>query len=103
MARIKGQHPTFIDLVRPEFLGSREGSSLIELKKAAEHCGLQGEVVGNRTIGLLRNCPYPVIMHVKASPKDRKYNHYVLYLGTAEGKAMILDARNRCDWWISTT
>jgi len=81
----------FRELVKPEYIGSRKGSSLEELKKAAEDNGLYAVPVGRLTSRVLRNCPHPVILHVKSEPTSREYDHYELFLGTENGKAKIFN------------
>ena len=78
-------------LLKPEYIGSRRGSSLAELKKAAEDNGLYAECIGNLTISDLRKCAYPVILHVKFAPTSSEYGHYRLFLGSETGGAKLFD------------
>jgi rhodanese-related sulfurtransferase len=78
-------------LVKPEYIGSRQGSSIAELKKAAEDNGLYVVPVGRLTSRVLRSCPHPVILHVKSSLDSEEYDHYKLFLGTENGKAKIFN------------
>ena len=81
----------FTQLVKPEYIGSRKGSSLAELKKAAEDNGLYAVPAGKLTSRVLHNCPHPVILHVKSDVTSKEYDHYELFLGTKNGKAKILN------------
>ena len=81
----------FADLVKPEYIGSRKGSSLAQLKKAAMDNGLFTEAVGNLSSNELKNFKHLIILHVKSSPKSKEYDHYVLFLGNKNGKARIFD------------
>jgi rhodanese-related sulfurtransferase len=84
----------FANLVKPEYIGSHKGSSLAELKKAAEDNGVYAEPVGNLSSNELKVFSQSIILHVKSSPKGKEYNHYVLFLGDKDGKAKIFDPPN---------
>jgi rhodanese-related sulfurtransferase len=81
----------FRELVKPEYIGSRKGSSLAELKKAAEDYGLYAVPVNKLSSRLLKNCSHLVILHVKAELTSDEYNHYELFLGSEDGKAKLFD------------
>jgi len=78
-------------LIKPEYIGSQMGSSLAELKKAAEDFGLNAKPIGKLGIKGLRQSDYPIILHVKSSAESSKYDHYVLYVGQSGGEARIFD------------
>jgi len=80
-----------IELLKPEYIGSHKGSSLAELKKAAEDHGIYAAPVGKLTTRDLRQSPYPVILHVKSAPDSKQYNHYQLFLETQSGRAKLYD------------
>jgi len=84
----------FQEFLKPEYVGSRKGSTFIELQKAAEDYGLYTKVVSKVTKKELSCCDYPIIMHVKLSMKSQEYNHYILFLGTKNGHAKIFDPPN---------
>jgi hypothetical protein len=65
--KLAGKEIDFRDLVKPEYLGSRKGSSLAELKKAAEDNGLYAESVTRLSSPVLLRSQYPVILHVKSA------------------------------------
>jgi rhodanese-related sulfurtransferase len=77
------------ELLKPEYIGSHQGSSLAELKKAAEDNGLYAVPVGKLTSRELRQSSYPVILHVKSDPEMKIYNHYELFLETKNGQARL--------------
>jgi rhodanese-related sulfurtransferase len=79
------------ELIKPEYIGSPSGSSLAELKKAAEKNGLYASAVAKLSTKDLKNLTYPFILHVKTSLTNKKYTHYELFLGTKQGKALIYD------------
>ncbi len=84
----------FRKLVKPEYIGSRKGSSLAELKKAAEDNGLYAVPIGKLSRRVLRNCPHNIILHVKSEIGAGRYDHYELFLGTENGKAKLFDPPN---------
>jgi len=89
--KLAGQKPDFRELVKPEYIGSRKGSSLAELKKAAGDHGVYAVPVGKLTSRVLNNCPHPVILHVTSDVTSREYEHYELFLGTENGKAKLFN------------
>lgn len=91
VAKLTGREVGFQELVKPEYISSRRGSSLAEIKKAAEDNGLYAAPAGNLTSRVLYNCPYPVILHVKSDVMSPTYDHYELFLGTENGKAKLFN------------
>ena len=81
----------FQDLVKPEYIGSRKGSSLAELKKAAEDHKMYAVPVAKMASRQLRASAYPIILHVKFDARSALYDHYVLFLGTEGDKARLFD------------
>jgi rhodanese-related sulfurtransferase len=79
------------ELIKPEYIGTPAGSSLAELKKCAEDHGLYATPVKRLSTKDLRRYQLPVIIHVKSSLTGQAYDHYELFLGTREGKALIYD------------
>ena len=80
----------FKELIQDDYIGSNEGSSIFELKKAIEDNGMYALPVEKYTTDLLRKSPYPIILHVRGA-YQQQYNHYVLYLGQKNGKALLFD------------
>lgn len=79
------------ELLKPEYIGSPRGSSLAELKKAAEDNGMHAMPVGKLTTRELRQSPYHIILHVKSAADRKEYNHYELFLETRDGQAKLYD------------
>jgi rhodanese-related sulfurtransferase len=79
------------DLVRPEYIGSREGSSIDELALAANTHGLHAFPFTNGSVQSLLGALQPAIVHVESVPGSGRYDHFVLYLGQRENKLIILD------------
>jgi rhodanese-related sulfurtransferase len=89
--KMQGHKVHFPDLVKLEYIGSREGSSLAELKKAAQDNAMHAESVVKLTIQSLCHCPYPVILHVKPEVGEQNYSHFELFLGAKGGSATLFD------------
>jgi len=81
----------FRELVKPEYIGRRKGSSMVELKRVAEDHGLYIVAADKLSSRELRICHYPVILHVKSVLESQEYNHYELFLGTDNGKAKLFN------------
>ncbi|RLB75297.1 MAG: hypothetical protein DRH24_19840 [Deltaproteobacteria bacterium] len=81
----------FRELLKPEYISSRKGSSLAELKKAAEDNGLYAVAAGKLTSRELRASSYPIILHVKSAADKKEYDHFELFLGTENGQAKLFD------------
>ncbi len=91
LLRLAGQKIDFVDLVKPEYIGSYEGSSLPDLVRAAKDNGLFSVPASRLTPAFLGHSPCPVVLHVRGDSDSPKYDHYELFLGTEEGKAKILN------------
>jgi len=89
--RLAGHEIEFQYLVKPEYIGSRKGSSVAELKKAAEDNGLYAESLSRMSASVLKHSEYPVILHVKPGFEAKEYTHFELFLGAENGKARLLD------------
>ncbi|MCE5185286.1 MAG: hypothetical protein LLF76_04075 [Planctomycetaceae bacterium] len=84
-------------LLRPEFISSSEGSSLLDLKTAAISFGMSAEVFAKFECSDIKALSVPVILHVKSEPEKSKYDHYWLYTGMRDGKACIFDPPTRLE------
>lgn len=89
--RMVGEPIDLPDLIKPEYLGSRDGSSILELRQAARDFGLSVEPAARLSASGLRNCPYRAILHVRSQPESPKYDHYELFLGVEKGKARLFN------------
>ena len=92
--KMAGRKVDFVDLVKTEYIGSRKGSSLAELKKSAEDYGLYAIPVGKLTNRELLQSSYPIILHVKSEIGPGQYDHYELFLGTENNQARLFDPPN---------
>lgn len=82
----------FVDLVRPEYVGDAKGSSLNELKKCAEDIGMKAIAIQNIDTRFLKQISSTVILHVKNEYESKEYSHYILFIGTKNGKAIVFDS-----------
>lgn len=89
--KLAGQKVDFRELVRPEYLGPRKGSSLAELKQAAKNNGLYAESVAKLNSRVLKESPDSIILHVKSSADSKDYDHFELFLGTENGQAKLFN------------
>ena len=89
--KLAGQETDIQDLLKPEYIGSTKGSTIQELKKAVEDNGLYAVPIGKLGSRELRNCPHPVVLHVKLNATSKSYNHYELLLRTEKDKARLYD------------
>lgn len=89
--KLAGKEVDFKKLVKPEYLGSRKGSSLAELKQAVRDNGLYAESVAKLNSRVLKASPHPVILHVKSTADSKDYDHFELFLGTENGQAKLFN------------
>ena len=87
-----GKQVEFESLIQPKYLGSSEGSSIGELRRAAEDVGAHAVALSGLNFEGLRNARHPMILHVASDGQLNRYDHWVLFLGMDGDKARILDA-----------
>src|SRR5262249_47381056 len=80
--RALGKDVSLEDLIKPEYISSKQGSTVADLTKAGKDLGVFVEPVGHLTCGILRQVDCPVILHVKSDLSSTDYNHWVLFMGT---------------------
>jgi rhodanese-related sulfurtransferase len=79
-------------LFQAKYVGSHDGSSLGELKQAAQDHGLHALPVENLSLSALRATGLPAILHVRKSLGVTGYGHWVLFVPTVDGAGAIVDA-----------
>lgn len=84
----------FTDLLKKKYIGSRKGSSLDELKQAAEDYGFYAVPVTNMTSRELRELHCPAILHVKSNETSKSYDHFELFLGVSGNRAKLINVPN---------
>lgn len=80
-AEYHGLRPEFLPLLDRRYLGCSRGSSMEELRQAAEDMGMTTLIVTNMWSSVLRRSKHPVILHVRAEPASLEYDHYILFIG----------------------
>ena len=89
---VLGKPIQFDAILEPQYIGSRMGSSLEDLKLAAEDMGAHAVAMSGLGAESLMSADCPMILHVSAGEELRRYQHWVLYLGMRDGKLRIVDA-----------
>lgn len=80
------------DLIGPQYISQRLGSSLDDLQRAAEDFGLQAVVMKDLTVADLRKMSWPCILHVRPAKDVKEYRHFIIYLGAGpDGTARVYD------------
>ena len=92
--RSLGKDVTFEQLVTPEYISSTSGSSIADLKCAADDHGVHLLAVTRMTCRMLRDFNRPVILHVKPTLQANEYTHWLLFMGSKHGRAWIYDGAN---------
>ena len=97
-ARVLGADVPIRNLFTPRYISAASGSTLHDLTLAAQDHGLYATAFSNLNCAALARSPRPAILHWRKSLEDTILEHFVLYLGTQENKAVILDAPNSIDF-----
>jgi rhodanese-related sulfurtransferase len=88
--RAVGIEIDFRSLVRPRYISS-QGSSLSQLEIAVrDHGGFTDPAV-LMSVAELERSPWPVILHTATEGNIGDYQHWLLYLGTENGMARVVD------------
>jgi len=89
--KISGKGVDYAGLVKSDYLSSNRGSSLLELRQAAEDHGMYTIPAARLTVRDLRRSPYLILLHVKSAPQATTYDHYQLFVDCRAGKARVID------------
>lgn len=89
--RVYDVHPDIKSLLSPEYIGSFRGSTSREIVEAIESQRFYGKAYSNLSWHELKSAQKPMILHVRNSLSDSKYNHWIAFLGVEDGKARIID------------
>jgi rhodanese-related sulfurtransferase len=90
-SRLLGGHLSLRELVRPQYIGSWEGSSIAELQLAAKDHGLVAVAFSNLSLLTIARAGCPAILHVLSDSATGKYDHWILFLGEDHGQVRVLD------------
>jgi rhodanese-related sulfurtransferase len=93
-----GVHVSFAELVKPEYISSRNGSSVEDLLRAAKDFRMHAEGRGGMTCAMLSHLDCPVLLHVKSALGRERYSHWVLFMGAEEGQARIYDGTKEVEF-----
>lgn len=90
--QLLGRPVEFAKLVSPRYLGSRRGSTIAKLSRAAEANGLHVKTMRNLSCNVLPVVDVPLLLHVRSKPTAAEYDHWILLLGAHAHQARIYDA-----------
>lgn len=79
------------ELISPEYVGSRSGSSASELVKLIEDSGAAALPLKGMACSDLEALPGPAILHVASERTPKLFNHWVLCDGASDGYVEIVD------------
>lgn len=81
----------FESLLQPEYVSSFQGSTAEEIVRALDDHGVAAQHYAGLGVFDLRMAVAPMVLHVRGNQGTRQYQHWVVYLGEQQGKAVILD------------
>jgi hypothetical protein len=90
---VLGGKVEFSDLLKPQYIGSKQGSSADELIRAAKDHNYFAVPIAHLSCTALAAARAPMILHVRANPGEPEYNHWILFVGSEDGDAKIIDGR----------
>ena len=88
-ARLLGRSPAFESIVSAEYCDQR-GSSLMQLKRAAEALGLCAQPLRSLNASFLRRTDHILVLHVKKDFDSRSANHYILLLDAPDDETAVI-------------
>ncbi len=96
--KLAGRQAEYGELLQTQYIGSQKGSSLAELRKAAVEHSLHATILKNLTSAALRTCSVPLILHVRATPSSKSQDHFILFLGAKDGRAILFDPERSTEY-----
>jgi len=99
-ARAINKDVDFSQMVNPKFIGSKQGSSLSELESLCDAFHLKTKSFSLLTINSLYGATCPLILHTSAQADLKKYDHWTLFTGIKNGKAMtwnVVNGQSACN------
>lgn len=94
-SRLLGINVAFEDLFKPEYISSPEGSTFSDLVSAANRYDIYVEPIQKFTVYDLRHAKDIIILHVKFTSASKTFDHFSLFMGIDNGKAIIFDPPNK--------
>jgi len=92
--KIEGIDVNLGDLLKRDYIGSRDGSTLPALLRAAQDHHAYAKLLTNLSAQDLRHLDCPVILHVKNAYDAPDYNHFVLCVPTSQDRLAVYDPPN---------
>jgi rhodanese-related sulfurtransferase len=92
--KAQGREVKLENLIDERYISSPIGSSLRDLKAAADDYEMFALPMRGMTSNMLRDSEHPVILHVRTARRGSPFVHWILYLGTEDGRARIIDPPN---------
>ena len=90
---VLGKPIEFHKLLDTKYIGSRSGSSAVEIVRAATDCGLHVlALCRDSGIEHLNSTSNPMILHVAAGEQLEFYNHWLLFVGCRGDRALVVDS-----------
>lgn len=90
-ARALGIECHFEQLLDARYIGTKRGSTLEDLARAARDLGLEARPLAGMNGAALRQLTSPAVLHVKASAASAVYDHWTLFMGLEGEEAILYD------------
>ena len=87
-ARAINKDVDFSQMVQSQYIGSKQGSTLAELQSLCEVLNLKTQSFSRLTVNSLYGATCPVILHTSPQTDLKNYDHWTLFTGIKDGKAM---------------
>jgi len=81
-------------LIDDRYVSSSLGSTLADLKEAADDSGVFALPMRGMTSGMLRDSQWPVLLHVRTGRRGSPFLHWIVYFGMEGDRAQIVDPPN---------
>lgn len=82
----------FKELISPEYVSSRQGSTIPDLIKAGQKLGLSVFVIHRASSLTLSVAEKPLVLHTAIGGQFAQFNHWELFLGWENGRARMVQA-----------
>jgi rhodanese-related sulfurtransferase len=86
-------------MVQPQYIGSKEGSTLSELLSLCDALQLRAKSFSRLTVNSLHGATSPLVLHTSSQTKKKNYDHWTLFTGIENGKAMtwqVVNGQSTC-------
>jgi rhodanese-related sulfurtransferase/energy-converting hydrogenase Eha subunit A len=86
-----GRKVDISEVVLPQYISSRSGSSVEDLQYLCKKLGLQSRLFTRMTISSLKGLTGCSILHVASHAGSSKYDHWILCTGVKDGSANVME------------